>query len=73
IGDAPGDLSAAQGVHAHFFPINPGREEASWKLFAQEAFRKFLAGSYGTDYEGTLIKEFNQLLPETPPWMRTAP
>lgn len=68
IGDAPGDFSAAQGVNGHFFPINPGHEEASWERFAGEAFQKFLDGTYGGAYETALIAEFNQLLPETPPW-----
>ena len=68
IGDAPSDFSAAQGVKGHFFPINPGHEEASWDRFAKEAFRKFIDGTYGGAYEKTLIAEFDQLLPETPPW-----
>ena len=70
IGDAPGDFSAAQGVKGHFFPINPGHEEGSWERFAKEAFRKFLDGTYGGAYEKMLIAEFNQLLPETPPWIK---
>lgn len=31
IGDAPGDLKAARGNGALFFPVNPGDEEESWK------------------------------------------
>lgn len=69
IGDAPGDLSAAKTVHGHFFPINPGQEEASWELFAKEAFDKFLEGSYGGAYEKALIADFFGLLPEHPPWI----
>lgn len=68
IGDAPGDFSAVQGVNGHFFPINPGHEEASWKRFQEEAFNKFTNGTYGGAYEEALIAEFNQLLPATPPW-----
>lgn len=70
IGDAPGDLSAARGVRGHFFPINPGAEEASWERFTKEAFPKFMAGSYAAAYEEALIEEFNRLLPENPPWMK---
>jgi len=70
IGDAPGDFSAAQGVKGHFFPINPGHEEASWERFAKEAFQKFLDGAYGGAYEKALIAEFDRLLPETPPWIK---
>ena len=70
IGDAPGDLSAVQSVNGHFFPINPGHEEASWERFQNKAFKKFMNGTYGGAYEKALIAEFNQLLPETPPWIK---
>lgn len=70
IGDAPGDFSAAQGVKGHFFPINPGHEEASWERFSKEAFQKFLDGTYGGAFEKALIAEFDQLLPENPPWIK---
>lgn len=70
IGDAPGDFSAVQGVNGHFFPINPGHEEASWECFYKEAFKKFLNGTYAGAYEEDLIADFNRLLPETPPWMK---
>jgi phosphoglycolate phosphatase-like HAD superfamily hydrolase len=33
IGDANGDLEAARGNNALFFPINPGHEEVSWERF----------------------------------------
>lgn len=68
IGDAPGDQSAAKGNNAHFFPINPGHEEASWERFYKEAYAKFLDGTYGGSYENNLIKEFEALLPVNPPW-----
>lgn len=68
IGDAPGDQSAAKGNSAHFYPINPGHEEASWERFYKEAFDKFLNGTYGGSYENNLIKEFEALLPANPPW-----
>lgn len=68
IGDAPGDLKAATAVGAHFFPINPGHEEASWECFHREAYRRFLDGHYDRAYEDALIREFRTLLPERPPW-----
>ena len=37
IGDAPGDRKAAKANGALFFPINPGKEEASWARFHGEA------------------------------------
>jgi len=71
IGDALGDLNAALGVKACFFPINPGHEADSWELFYTEAYDQFLNGTYIGTYEHKLIAEFRQLLPETPPWKAT--
>ena len=68
IGDAPGDQSAAKGNAAHFYPINPGHEEASWERFHKAAYAKFINGTYGGSYENDLIKEFEALLPANPPW-----
>jgi len=68
IGDAPGDLKAAQANGALFYPVNPGREEESWDLFVKEAGPRFLAGEYTRQYEARLIAEFDKLLPEAPPW-----
>lgn len=68
IGDAPGDLNAARGNGARFFPVNPGREDASWELFFHEVAGLFLNGQYTAEREGRLIAEFDKLLPEVPPW-----
>jgi phosphoglycolate phosphatase-like HAD superfamily hydrolase len=70
IGDAPGDMSAARGVGALFFPVNPLNEDASWERFYREACDRFLAGSYAGDYEAKLVAEFEASLPESPPWKR---
>ena len=70
IGDAPGDMKAAKAVGALFFPINPGREEQSWERFHKEACDKFLNGEYAGEYEKQLIAEFDEYLPELPPWKR---
>jgi len=70
IGDAPGDFKAARSNSFLFFPINPGNEDASWQLFYEEAMARFLSGAYAGDYEAGLIKEFEALLPDTPPWKR---
>jgi phosphoglycolate phosphatase-like HAD superfamily hydrolase len=70
IGDAPGDRKAAQENNAHFFPVNPGHEEASWERFYKEAYKKFLDGSYGGKYEEKLTREFNARLPSVPPWKK---
>jgi phosphoglycolate phosphatase-like HAD superfamily hydrolase len=68
IGDAPGDMKAAKSNDALFFPVNPGDEAASWKLFCDEAAGKFFAGQYGGDYEQKLIEDFMAHLPSVPPW-----
>jgi phosphoglycolate phosphatase-like HAD superfamily hydrolase len=68
IGDAPGDMKAAKAVGARFYPIDPGSEEQSWERLRDEALDRFFAGEYAGDYEKTLIQQFNQLLPDTPPW-----
>jgi len=70
IGDALGDLNAATANNAFFYPICPGREEASWQRFHAEAFDRFLKGSFQGRYAEGLIAEFQALLPETPPWQR---
>jgi phosphoglycolate phosphatase-like HAD superfamily hydrolase len=68
IGDAPGDYDAALKNNVLFYPINPGNEEASWKKFHEDALDRFFDGSYKGEYENSLIREFNQYLPEKPSW-----
>ena len=68
IGDAHGDLKAAKGNHALFFPIVPGKEELSWKRFLEEGSDKFFNGTFVGAYQDGLIKEFDAALPESPHW-----
>jgi phosphoglycolate phosphatase-like HAD superfamily hydrolase len=68
IGDAPGDRKAAKANGALFYPIDPGHEEDSWKRFHDEAIDKFLGGTFAGAYEKKLIDEFENYLPENPPW-----
>ena len=68
VGDAQGDYRAATENGVCFFPIVPGREEASWQRFLNESLGRFLAGTYRGQYEDALIREFNDALPETPNW-----
>ncbi len=70
IGDAPGDLKAAQANNCLFYPIDPGHEEESWERFYSEAMPRFFAGTYDRAYEAALIAEFDKALPDTPPWKR---
>lgn len=68
VGDAPGDLKAARANNALFYPVNPGKEEKSWKRFYEEATDRFFEGTYKGEYEQKLIEEFEKMLPERPPW-----
>jgi phosphoglycolate phosphatase-like HAD superfamily hydrolase len=68
IGDAPGDFKAAAENNCFFFPINPGKEEASWKRLYDEGIQRFLTGKFAGTYQKQLIDEFDRYLPEKPPW-----
>jgi phosphoglycolate phosphatase-like HAD superfamily hydrolase len=68
IGDAYGDIKAADVVSALFYPVVPGREEESWKRFHDEALPRFFAGTYKGAYEDGLRKELAAALPDVPPW-----
>jgi phosphoglycolate phosphatase-like HAD superfamily hydrolase len=70
IGDAIGDLEAAKANGVLYYPINPGNEDASWKRFRDEAFVKFLDGTFAGAYQEALIEEFKAYLPVTPPWQK---
>jgi len=70
VGDAIGDMKAAQKNKILFFPINPGNEAASWKRFHDEAFDKFISGQYAGSYKKKFIEEFDKCLPENPPWLK---
>jgi phosphoglycolate phosphatase-like HAD superfamily hydrolase len=69
IGDAPGDYSAAKANNTLFFPINPGAEEASWRRLYEEGIDRFLSQKFAGQYQEELLAEFDQYLPERPPWM----
>ena len=68
MGDAPGDMAAAQAIGCNFFPINPGHEVGSWERFMDEGYSAFLDGGFSDEYQKQLIKEFKALLPGIPPW-----
>ncbi len=69
LGDAPGDRDAAKDNDLAFYAINPGDEAKSWRRFHDEAFDKFMAGSYVGEYEKMVINEFDTCLPEYPQWL----
>jgi len=71
IGDALGDLKAANDNNALFFPVMPGDEDNSWKLFHDEALGRFIGGSYRGEYQDRLIEAFRRSLPEKPGWQKS--
>ena len=68
IGDAPGDLKAAEANGVLFYPIVPGSEEQSWDRFRDEALDRFFTGTYAGAFQQELLDEFDAALPEKPPW-----
>ena len=72
LGDALGDLDAAEKNSVFFYPINPGGEKASWKKFHDEAFDKFIANNYNGDYKKNIITEFEKTLPTYPEWAKSS-
>jgi phosphoglycolate phosphatase-like HAD superfamily hydrolase len=68
VGDSPEDLKAAQSNNALFYPIIPGKEEASWQCFYEEALDRFFESTYEGEYEQQLIRDFEASLPEHPEW-----
>jgi phosphoglycolate phosphatase-like HAD superfamily hydrolase len=68
IGDANGDMKAAKSNGVLFYPVNPGKEEASWERLYKEGLDRFLSGTYKGSYEDELIREFEIYLPEHPVW-----
>ncbi len=68
VGDALGDLKAARAVGALFYPVVPGGEEESWRVFENQIIEQFLGGKYTKETEATFLAEFEKALPQTPPW-----
>jgi phosphoglycolate phosphatase-like HAD superfamily hydrolase len=68
IGDARGDLDAAQQNGILFYPIIPGKEDESWKIFINEGLVKIFNGTFQGTYGESLLNEFEKSLPKTPPW-----
>ncbi len=68
IGDAPGDLQAAQNINALFFPILPLKEEISWGEFNKVGYDNFINNSYQGIYQNNQIQKFQSVLNLDPPW-----
>ncbi len=70
VGDALGDLKAARAAGALFYPVVPGREDESWRIFKETIIEQFLSGQYTRDTETQFLADFEKALPQTPPWRR---
>lgn len=61
IGDAPGDLEAAQAAGVLFYPILAYQERESWENFSQ-ALKHFTEGTYEGEFQREKIQEFQENL-----------
>lgn len=57
VGDAPGDMEAADRNNVLYYPILVGKEAESWEEFLQTALVRLLEGTY----EGTYAEEKKQI------------
>jgi phosphoglycolate phosphatase-like HAD superfamily hydrolase len=62
IGDAPGDMEAANSNNILFYPIIPALESHSWQKLYEEAFDVFIYGHFRGSYQDKLISEFTKKL-----------
>lgn len=62
LGDAIGDLDAAQATGILFFPILPGSEAASWQRLQSEALPRFFSGTYAGEYAAEQLAQFKAIL-----------
>ncbi|MGL6107875.1 HAD family hydrolase [Romboutsia sp.] len=62
VGDAPGDLQAAQNNDVRYYPILVGKERLSWDRLVNEAVPKLMNGTFDKEYQKKLITEFNDSL-----------
>ena len=58
VGDAPGDLKAAEKNGVFYYPILVGKEEFSWQRLCNEAINKLIDGSFAGEYQEKLKREF---------------
>lgn len=58
VGDALGDLKAAEENEALYYPIMVRKEKESWIRFSKEALEIFTSNSYYGEYQEKVIAEF---------------
>jgi phosphoglycolate phosphatase-like HAD superfamily hydrolase len=59
LGDAKGDLEAAESAGAWFYPMIPGREEESWQAFYDKYLELYLDGRFDAVVQNELLEKFN--------------
>ena len=62
VGDALGDLKAAESNEVLYYPIMVKKEKESWNRFTREALKKFVDNSYIGEYQEKIINEFKSNL-----------
>ena len=62
VGDALGDLKAAEENEALYYPIMVRKEKESWSRFSKEALERFTSNSYYGEYQEKVIAEFEENL-----------
>ncbi|ELC8434103.1 HAD family hydrolase [Clostridium perfringens] len=62
VGDALGDLKAAEENEALYYPIMVRKEKESWVRFSKEALERFTSNSYYGEYQEKVIAEFKENL-----------
>ena len=60
VGDALGDLKAAEENEALYYPIMVRKEKESWIRFSKEALERFTSNSYYGEYQEKVIAEFKE-------------
>lgn len=68
IGDAIGDLKAADDSGVSFYPIYPNREDNSWKEFFEVTADTFINGEYTSEKQNVYVEKLNECLTDTPEW-----
>jgi len=69
IGDAPGDLTAAQENGVLFNPIIAGKERESWKNILDTSLQRFKDGTFSGSFQESLLEEFFSNLRLNPSWL----
>ncbi len=62
LGDTDSDGIAAHEAGAMFFPLMPGDEVHSWKLFREKILPLFLNGQYGVTEETYYFDQLKKML-----------